>query len=249
MKLKNVVVIVMLLLISIISLPQVAIAFGPATILKSIELLGKLIPDDDSEKNGLEDFKISKEIDEQHAFGDNIVFVHEATNKKDKHGHIFIAYNKKEKKIMGWLFCSDEKDTYPKFQKMNLLEKKLFLCENFRQYAKVDLSPISPRSGDTYETVIAEFGKPDDRIPLYYEEGIAVSEMLIYYESPKKFLAVGITRGKVVKTQEFALQEGQGLKDALASAGITPAAAPEPTPAPRPTTRKFGPIPTTSFMP
>lgn len=109
--------------------------------------------------------------------------------------------------------------------------------------------PYTPRPGDTAETVLAQLGKPDDSIPLYYEDDKVVSEMLIYYESPKKFLAVGIARGKVVRTQEFALKEGQGLKDALASAGITPAVAPEPTPAPRPTTRTFGPIPTTGFMP
>jgi len=224
MKLKNFVVITMLLLVSIIFLPQIVRAFGPATILKGIELLGELIPGNDSLKNGLEDFKISREIDEQHAFGDNIVFVHKA-DKKDKHGHIFVAYNKEKKIIMGWLFCSDEKDTYPKFQKMNLLEKKLFLLENFLQYAEVDLGPIyTPRPGDSAENVLAELGKPDDSIPLYYEDEKIVSEMLIYYESPKKFLAVDIARGKVARTQELEIKEGQGLKDALASAGITPAA-------------------------
>ncbi|MBU4347804.1 hypothetical protein L6249_00185 [Candidatus Parcubacteria bacterium] len=180
-----------------------------------------------AEKNGLEDFKFSREkIIEQHVFGDNIVFVHEA-DKRDKHGHIFIAYNKEKKIIMGWLFCSDEKDTYSKFTKMNLLEKKLFLLESFQKFANVNLGPVYPQIGTTYEQAVAAIGVPDDRIPLYYEEGIVVSEMLIYY-APKKFLAlaVGIARGKVVRTQEFALQEGQGLKDALASAGITPAATP-----------------------
>ncbi|MDP2763045.1 MAG: hypothetical protein Q8O27_00815 [Enterobacteriaceae bacterium] len=70
-----------------------------------------------------------------------------------------------------------------------------------------------------------------------------------YRKIPKKFLAVGITRGKVVRTQEFALQEGQGLKDALASAGITPATTTpelEPTP-PAKTSIPLGSIPIPSF--
>lgn len=189
-------------------------------------------------------------IIERHTFGSNIVTLNKVIIKGEQ-GYVLVAYDQYGK-IINDLFYKksnpEDMEKYQKFLQMPVLEKRRFIHETFIQYAKVDLGHISPRPGDTYETVIAEFGKPDDTIPLYYEEGIAVSEMLIYYESPKKFLAVGIARGKVVRTQEFALSEGQGLKDALASAGITPATIPEPTPAPAKPS-PLGTIPTTGFMP
>ncbi|MFZ5994316.1 MAG: hypothetical protein ACOYU4_04975 [Thermodesulfobacteriota bacterium] len=77
----------------------------------------------------------------------------------------------------------------------------------------------TPRPGDTAETVLAQLGKPDDSIPLYYENDKVVSEMLIYYESPKKFLAVNIIKGEVKGSQEFELQDEQSVKDVLISNG------------------------------
>lgn len=255
MKLKNVVVIVMLLLMSIISLPQVVRAWGPATILKGIELLGKLIPDTGKEKESKKIFAALKGIIKQHSErGVNVTFdsfyQEIILNKESKVLTYKGIMNSKEVifslafvkgDYKGHIWC-DNHEEYKNISKQQFRDY-------FLKYANVDLGPISPRPGDTAETVLAEFGKPDDTIPLYYEEGIVVSEMLIYHESPKKFLAVDIARGKVIRTQEFALGEGQGLKDALAAAGITPATAPEPTPTPRPTTQTFGPIPTTGFMP
>ncbi|MDP3043237.1 MAG: hypothetical protein Q8N21_02455 [bacterium] len=175
--------------------------------------------------------------------------------KIDKESEVYMYYDYKEGKVDLRAFIGEQvlNSGYSELDyktKSDYQLKKEFI-NTFPCYAHLRGTPsYTPRPGDTYETVIAEFGDPNDRIPLYYEEGIVVSEMLIYYESPKKFLAVGIARGKVVRTQEFALKEGQGMKDALASAGITPATMPEPTPAPAPRTSiPLRSIPTTGLVP
>lgn len=104
------------------------------------------------------------------------------------------------------------------------------------------------RDGDTLEAITKKMGqKPSEQEITHKGNGEADTDSVaVFYKDGNTFV-FGLYGGKTVL---YAEKTGiLSLKDALAAAGITPAAALEPTPAPKPTTRTFGPMPTMGFTP